>query len=115
MTSIVISMQTAVENTLADPRIVTSFSEISAIRKRIAELREEALGWHHIADEKDKEIAHLQSIIRQNEINIAALNQKVTDLSIENVKLLNKDASKLLRDYDHEQMPNNKRKRNVGS
>lgn len=93
-------MPLAVENTLANPRVVTTFAEISEVRKQLQNLREEALGWHHAADEKEKQVVRLLAEIRQKDIEIEALNARISTLACENVRLLNKDAKKTLRQYD---------------
>jgi uncharacterized coiled-coil DUF342 family protein len=93
-------MPLAVENTLANPRVVTTFAEISEVRKQLQNLREEALGWHHTANEKEKRIAQLLAEIRQKNIEIEALNARISTLACENVRLLNKDAMKTLRQYN---------------
>lgn len=58
-----------------------------------AELKAEALGWHRRA-------VDLENLVRQKEIEIIALQERVRILAIENVKLMNKPDANKTRDYD---------------
>lgn len=93
-------MQIVAESMQASSAINVQFSEISEVRKRLQELREEALAWHHTADEKEKQITRLSAEIRQQSIKIDELNARISTLACENVRLLNKNAKDTLRQYD---------------